>query len=1068
MGGFQIRKLELVLCCTFFLALTLFALRGIIFSSGVVINHDWTIPPYRAQIIQGFPSEFFSSWQNGADITINSRGGLVLGLFNRLASLSFGFDGEVLTKAYLVMTLSVSGLSMYLFGRSFKKSWAASLVASTLYMLGPWLFDRIIAGDFSRMFAYMLFPLIFYLFVKSINSQSRTKIFLNSISIGLILLFVDDIAIAIVLFTLFLYSAFNVLFSSDRGKKIIISSISLGIVFSVFLISNLYWLIPSFLFNQQPNALSLATLSDLFVRSSNNNLLNTIRTTSNPVGWFLTSVNSTGFFSVWNIVITLIPISAFAALIFRPKDKNVLIFSLLAGIFLFLGKGINPPLGSLYSWSFLNIPFMQIFRDSDKWVMIIPFAYSFLLLFSVDSIITHLQKIQLSSQKMKWLIFTKIKNWPKVSPRKLYATSLVLIMFLTLFFASSYPFFSGDFGGELKAVNFPSYYQDVTQWLSLQNGDFHVLWLPPDIYTQYDWIGSSSYQQHDLMAIYSPKPNFMSYSSDDIGHLSYFVASSLYNNSTEYIGKILASSNVKYLILRNDADGWWWRNLGWTKDKLNYVMSYQSGLKLVAEFGAIDVYLNQYYNADGAEISLTNNVSLISGGFSTLTSLSYTGSNDYSVFVNQIPQDSISAYTSYARNLVIKNGDFASFVFSFVPKQYVINVGSYAAIGDKELGWATLYGSNYWWLNPSYIDSVEESAITSINASLNIPFSTASSSQQSDIWIKSFSTANLSLIVSIDGISIGEITSSSFDSRGGYFWVKIGSSYLKSGNHNLSIINNSSMPDGSSSDALVSNVAVVPSNVMKNAISNALNLANGNITLISEAEMSPLNNTISLSVNGSFGMNASQGLALTALSNHSSISYNIFAPVAGTYTLSLRAYSPKVSNLDIAIDGKDSGSTLMFSNSFEWFNLTTQFLSQGSHVIGITMDSGVSLDMIMLQRLNQQNLISQSNSVSYKENSPTDYSVSPQLKGPAFLVFNQPYSSAWKAYDNGIEIPSIPVNSAYNIFLLDKNAGETINIRFIKESSFEIGVYAAFGAMIIVTAFTLYLVIRKFRRLGAK
>ena len=771
MGGLQIRKLELVLCCTFFLALTLFALRGIIFSSGVVINHDWTIPPYREQIIQGFPSGFFSSWQNGADITIDSRGGLILGLFNRLASLLFGFDGEVLTKLYLVMTLAVSGLSLYLLGRSFKKSWAASLVAGTLYMLAPWLFDRIIAGDFSRTFSYMLFPLIFFLFVKSMRSQSRTKLFLFSVSIGLVLLFVDDIAFAVVFFTLFLYSAFNILFSKDRGKKIVTSFAVFGVIFAVFLVSNLYWLIPSFLFNQQPNALSLATLNDLFVRSTNNNLMNTIRTTSNPVGWFLISVNSNGFYSAWNIVIFLIPISAFAALIFRPKDKNVLIFSLIAAIFLFLGKGINPPLGSLYSWSFSNIPFMQVFRDSDKWVMILPFAYSFLLLFSADSIIALFQKIRISPQKLQWLTSSKTKIWPKASMKKFYSTSLVLIMFLTMFFTSSYPFFSGNFAGELKAVNFPSYYQDVTQWLSLQNGDFHVLWLPPDIYTQYDWIGSSSYQQHDLMAIYSPEPNLMSYSSDDIGHLSYYIASLLYNNSTEHIGKILSTSNVKYLILRNDADGWWFRNLGWTKDKLDYIMSHQSGLKLVAEFGAIDVYLNQYYNADGAAVTLTNNVSLISGGFSTLTSLSYTESNNYPIFLSQIPQDSISAFTSYASNIVIQNGDFSSFVFSFVPKQYIIDAGSYAKIGNKELGWATLYGSDYWWLNPSYLDSVEETAITSINATLNIPFS-STNNQQSDIWIKSFSTINLSLLVSVDGSSIGEITSSSFDLQRGYFLGK--------------------------------------------------------------------------------------------------------------------------------------------------------------------------------------------------------------------------------------------------------------------------------------------------------
>ena len=157
---------------------------------------------------------------------------------------------------------------------------------------------------------------------------------------------------------------------------------------------------------------------------------------------------------------------------------------------------------------------------------------------------------------------------------------------------------------------------------------------------------------------------------------------------------------------------------------------------------------------------------------------------------------------------------------------------------------------------------------------------------------------------------------------------------------------------------------------------------------------------------------------------------------------------------------------LTTSENFEWYNLTTQFLSQGPHILQIASDSGVSLDILMLQRLNQQNLIASdsSNTISYKENSPTDYLVSAQLNGPAFLVFNEPYSPAWKAYNNGTEIQSVPVNSAYNIFFLDKNGDETINIKFIKEPSFELGVYTALGAIIIVVAFTLYLVIHKFRR----
>jgi hypothetical protein len=1055
MGGLMIRKIELIIPCILFFVLTIIISWGVIFPPGVVVHHDWPIPPYREQIIQDFPAGFFSAWQNGADATINSRGQLILGLSNRLVSLFFNVNGEQLSKAYVFLTLWLSGLMMYFAGRAFKKSWSPSLIAGVFYMLTPWLFDRIVGGDISRMFAYVLFPLCFFLFIKSINLEDNKngEIIIAAIT-GLLLLFVDNVAFIVIFATFVAYSLFNIIFFGDKKRTIFVNLKSLLMIFFIFIVSNLNWLVPSLFLPQQTDSLSLATVGDLISRSTNTQLLNVFSSTSNPMGWFLTSVRSNGtFYPYWNLLTFLIPIIVFSILLFRPKNRNVIFFSLLVVVSIFLAKGINPPFGQAYLWAYQHIPYMQVFRDSDKWVMVVLFAYSFLLLFSVDLIISRAQRI-------KWPSFIKLKSL-RFNSEKVWSISIVLIL-LTTFFVSSYPFLSGDFNGQLKAVDFPSSYQDAYQWLGSQSGDFRVLWLPPDIYTQYDWLGTS-YQQRDIIATYSPKPNLMIYSSSDIGTLSYFIASALYHNTTCYLSKILAIANVKYVLLRNDAEGWWWRNLGWTQDKLNYVMQHQSGLTLVKQFGAIDVYLNEYYTSNGQAISTTNNVTLVSGGFFSLTSLTYmqNTSDLYPLFIQQIPQDSVSDYANSANTLVINDGDFSSFVFSFVPQRYIINPSNYAQEGDKTIGWATLYGSDYWWLNPQYLDSVGETAITSTNATLNMPFSSLYGGQY-DVWIKSFWNPNLSLIVSVDDARIGEITSESFNSQG-YSWIKVDSIYLKPGNHVISIQNNSSMPSGGFSNALVSSVAIVPRDVMENAKASAINAASDkNISLIFEAEMDRLDNVSnSWVLNDSFGLNASQGLAITSKAPEF-IPYEIFVPKACNYTITVRAISPKVSNVDVSIDNKDTSSLLDASNGFMWFNLKTRYLSEGQHILQMSADPSVSVDLIMLKSVNNQNSSNFiNNSVSYIENSPTNYVVNTELNGSTFLFFSQPYDAGWKAYINGKEIDSVPVCSGFNLFLLNENMTGSVTIEFVKQTYFEVGLYVSLFVISVITIICIYTIIRR-------
>jgi hypothetical protein len=341
MKELEMRKLELFGFLILFFIFTVIASFNLIISRGTIIHHDWPIPPYREQIIRDFPSTFFSAWQNGEDATIYSRGGWILGLINRLLSLIFGIDGEYLSKAYLFFTIWLSGFITYYVCRLLKKSWFPSFLAGFFYMFSPWLYERVVAGTLSSMLAYLLYPLYFYFFTKSLHDDSS---FFNSLLASILLLIVDNITYVLVFGSSILYLVVHMMFSKRRKKELFMGIKSLLIIFCIFLVSNLYWLIPSFLSPPKVTSVELATINDLIIRSRNAQLTNTIRGIDTVMGFFLSIINKIGIlYSAWFVSSFLIPLIAFSILIFH-KDENVLFFSLLATISIFLSKGINLPL----------------------------------------------------------------------------------------------------------------------------------------------------------------------------------------------------------------------------------------------------------------------------------------------------------------------------------------------------------------------------------------------------------------------------------------------------------------------------------------------------------------------------------------------------------------------------------------------------------------------------------------------------------------------------------------------------------------------------------------------------
>ena len=82
----------------------------------------------------------------------------------------------------------------------------------------------------------------------------------------------------------------------------------------------------------------------------------------------------------------VLPILAYAFLLFNPKSKTILLFALLGLIGAFLAKGVNPPAGFIYAWLFENIPGWQMFRDPTKFYFLVVLAYSFLVPYTLEAI----------------------------------------------------------------------------------------------------------------------------------------------------------------------------------------------------------------------------------------------------------------------------------------------------------------------------------------------------------------------------------------------------------------------------------------------------------------------------------------------------------------------------------------------------------------------------------------------------------------------------------------------------------------------------------------------------------
>ena len=82
----------------------------------------------------------------------------------------------------------------------------------------------------------------------------------------------------------------------------------------------------------------------------------------------------------------LIPILVFLPLLFKKINKNIIFFSILGLIGIFLTKQSAGPFTGIYRWLYYHFPGFNVFRESTKFYLIINLSYAVLLGYSTNTI----------------------------------------------------------------------------------------------------------------------------------------------------------------------------------------------------------------------------------------------------------------------------------------------------------------------------------------------------------------------------------------------------------------------------------------------------------------------------------------------------------------------------------------------------------------------------------------------------------------------------------------------------------------------------------------------------------
>jgi hypothetical protein len=455
------RHRESALPAAFYILLTLLII-GPWLRPGFVLSLDMVFGPFEPTPID----EFY-----GFDVPAL---GAKQSLETIYSGLSDVIGGDWAQKTLLGLIFLSAGLGAHLLP-PVRRS-APRYVAGTLYVVNPFVYARLLAGQWFVLAAYACIPLAIWSFQGALERPTLRRIIIAAFLISLTSFNAQMFVLAAgILASLTLARA-----AQDRSPRPLAVA---GPVAAIVAMFNLYWIVPAL--TADNSLLQMIDDRDLIAFA--------------PVSQFGNiSVSVLGMYGFWRdayeypvdklaglffLIIVFIWLAAYG-LLTRWRQPLVAVSGALFIVGFVLATGIAGPFSWLFRFLSDNLPLFDGFRDSQKFVALIVLAYAVMSAVGVEEIASRIGG-----------------KAGRRRPSEQVATVSFAAVAVAIALAYTFTQLWG-FGGRLRPVEYPADWAQARQILDAGAGDSSVLLLPWDTYTEYEWVPNQEKSVRTLAKAY--------------------------------------------------------------------------------------------------------------------------------------------------------------------------------------------------------------------------------------------------------------------------------------------------------------------------------------------------------------------------------------------------------------------------------------------------------------------------------------------------------------------------------------------------------------------------------------
>lgn len=1033
--------------------------------AGQVARVDFVVAQSPQQAWQAFSNSFYA-WSRSSTVGDQATAGAGTLYYLLQAALIAFLGTDFASKILFILPVPLSGVCMLALGHKQGWSFETRLIAAVIYIVNPYVQSRLLNGHYDLLIAYALLPLALSAYISAVNSPTLSSITKAGMLITFQFLFSASApGLVLTVGAMLLYSSLQVVVSvgsrrSEVGAlllanvKTFVGTLVVCVALNQFILLPVIWSLRSG--SGMPVTGIGIPIEYLEFESQNTSILNVMRLT----GWFGYIFNYSPaavslaptplppaldfplFSWLWQLSTIYVPFLVLVSLLATRGRWNAFTGS-LSLIASFLAKGVQRPLGVVYSWLFTFIPGFIMFRENTKFLVLLSFSFAIL-----------------AGQGAHYIS-------SRVRPKRRCVCALLTLMLIFPIIFSNWPAFTGNFQGQIHPFTVPRDMLETQEFLSQQSGDFRTIWLPLRLGTTeatwFNWTNSLPMIDPVGSPASFPKPivgvNQGQFSSAD--NFIAFVYATLYENRTSHIGQLLALLNVRFVMLRSDVldtNGIMPRE--W--ETLYKILRSQEDLILRRQFGAIYVFENM---SGSSHISISNRPALVFGDWSATTSLSDVPGLRLAdmpmFFVDDISSMTATQIKSMSPTFVWANKlvGVDDLAMSLTDASFFVEPSRYAKSSiDPELEWiksTSNYLSPPWLEWKSFLDypyrllsdlPPRSLAVTRGTTSLQVPFHVDLNADH-DIWIRTFQGKEEGDLRVVLDDSVRFTLQQRANSEQGLVWTKLGTVRLSVGEHHLVLRNLSGL-------SVIDRVAIIPTYQYQATQIEALEFLSGpdtrNVVLLRgiDAERTDQLSPIALQDGGS----ALENDTLKVVGN-GILGYDFFLPKSGKYSIAILSQSAEPIRLSLY------QRTFLTSGGagLRWIYPGTMYLPAGrSHLtVGVTGSYTAIEKIIIYADNNGQGEIGVLGSdngsppLSYGEVDPTSYAVSFASSSESIVVFSERYEPNWLLYgeNGGTSTPALVFGFANAYFV----RGGSYVLRFEIQKYVSLGFQLSTVAVLLLT-----------------